>query len=280
MRNIEAVIKPSGKLLINDEKQKYLDDLAQEIAFYTKKTGISIPVVLGGGKGYNEICKKYNPPFINGLRLTPEELIHLFVEKAKENQKEVYSALKKYGVDAEIMDMSILKAMPYGLVIDKSTNKEIDMQYTGFVATILTNPIIKALEEGKIPLISNIGIDENGKMYNVNAAPIAGELAFLLKAKKLILLGDTAVFDENKEIIPYIHSQDYIEKQVETGVFTEGIVINIDTITAVQQRFHEHNMRVDYQGHISTLKYENNKHIKDGIYQEIMGNSGGTIIRM
>lgn len=280
MKNIEAVIKPSGKLLINDEKNNYLDDLAQEIAFYTKKTGIALPVVLGGGKGYNEVCKKYNPPFINGLRLTPEELIPLFVEKAKENQKEVYAALKKYGVDAEIMDMNILKAMPYGLITDNATNNEVNMEYTGFVATISTRPIIKAMEAGKIPLISNMGVDEDGKMYNVNAAPVAGELAFLLKAKKLILLGDTAVYDANKKVIPSITSQDYIEEQIKNNVFTEGICVNIDTITAVQQRFHEHNMRVNYQGHITTLKYDNQKHIADGLYNEILGNSHGTVLRM
>ena len=280
MQNIEAVIKPSGKLLINNEQHNYLDDLAQEIAFYTKKTGIPLPVVLGGGKGYNEICKKYHTPMINGLRLTPNELINEFVEKAKENQQEVYAALKKYGVDAEIMDMGILKAMPYGVVTNNDTNQEVDMCSTGFVATISIKPIIKALENGKIPLISNMGVDEDGKMYNVNAAPVAGELAFLLKAKKLILLGDTAVYDANKKVIPLITSQDYIEKQIQDKVFTEGICVNIDTITAVQQRFHEHNMRVNYQGHITTLKYDNQKHIVDGLYNEIIGNSHGTILRM
>lgn len=289
MENIEAIVKSSGKLLGGQN----LKDQVKEFAAYVNISGNKIPFVIGGGPHYNELCSQYEDHFgpsrkVNGLRVTPYSLMYGseihnlngIIDIAKENQNEVKIALEKEGLFAEIVDFNVIHAKPIGNLVDKTTKETVDMGYTGQIIGADITKIYNIIESGKIPIISHIG-NYKGNYYNINATPVAGELAFLMKAKNLILLGSNAVYEKDmKTLIPLITSKDFIEEKKADGTFGQDIIVNIDAIVDVFEKNKQYKLNNEFKGIITTLSYIDGKHNSLGLYNEIKGKSCGTVIRL
>jgi acetylglutamate kinase len=87
------------------------------------------------------------------------------------------------------------------------------------------NPrIIEVLDEGRfIPVISPVGVDSNGKTFNVNADHVAGQIASSLKAEKLIILTDVSgVLDKDKKLIPAL-SHDQANELISNDIVQGGM---------------------------------------------------------
>ena len=191
------VIKFSGKVTENREN---LLSLAEELALL-HQVGIRICVIHGGGKQLTELAKKLGvvQTIIEGRRVTDDDTLELakMIFRGKINT-EILSALRHRGIHAvglSGIDGGVIKAerRPPRDVVDRQTGETetIDFGHVGDVVDVDVRLINLLLENDYLPVISSLGADDDGKIYNINADTIASEISARLSAEKLILLSDT-----------------------------------------------------------------------------------------
>ena len=184
---ITVVIKYGGAALVNEEiKSTIIKDIA-----LMKFVGFKPVVVHGGGKDINKALERVGiePQFKDGLRVTDEETMEVVQEVlvGKVN-KSLVTELCLQGINAvgvcgkDSGFMKVKKATPNGL----------DLGLVGEVTEVDTTLINTLLDNDFVPVISTVGVDEEGNSYNVNAdyAAVAG--AGALNAEKLVFITDVA----------------------------------------------------------------------------------------
>lgn len=190
------VIKFSGKVT---EDKEILVSLAEELALL-HQVGIRVCVIHGGGKQLTELAQKLGvvQTVIEGRRVTDDDTLELakMIFRGKINT-EILSALRNRGVSAvglSGLDGGVIKAerRPPRDVTNKETGEKarVDFGHVGNIVEVDTRLINLLLENNFIPVISSLGADDEGKIYNINADSIASQIAMSLRAEKLILLSD------------------------------------------------------------------------------------------
>ena len=190
------VIKFSGKVT---EDKAVLLSLAEELALL-HQVGIRICVVHGGGKQLTELAQKLGvvQTVIEGRRVTDDDTLELakMIFRGKINT-EILSALRHRGIHAvglSGLDGGVIKAerRPPKDVVNRKTGETetVDFGHVGDVVEVDTRLITLLLESDYLPVVSSLGADDDGKIYNINADTIASEMAAGLGAEKLILLSD------------------------------------------------------------------------------------------
>lgn len=190
------VVKFSGKVT---EDKEILVSLAEELALL-HQVGIRVCVVHGGGKQLTELAQKLGvvQTVIEGRRVTDDDTLELakMIFRGKINT-EILSALRNRGVSAvglSGLDGGVIKAerRPPRDVLDKETGETatVDFGHVGNIVEVDTRLVHLLLENEYMPVISSLGADDEGKIYNINADSIASEIAIKLHAEKLILLSD------------------------------------------------------------------------------------------
>lgn len=179
------VIKFGGHAMENEElKQAVAKD-----CILMKYVGMNPVIVHGGGPEINLMLDRLGKEstFIQGLRVTDEETMSIveMVLLGKVNKSIVTSINAKGGKSIGLSgkDGQLIEAKPYILGCH-------DLGYVGQVVKINPEIIKSVIEQGYIPVIAPIGVDENGQSYNINADIVAGEIASSLDAEKIILLTD------------------------------------------------------------------------------------------
>jgi|TARA_B110000483_G_scaffold240903_1_gene322573 acetylglutamate kinase len=184
-----VVIKYGGNAMVDAElKQSFARDIV-----LMKLVGMNPIIVHGGGPQIGNLLKKLNieSNFVDGLRVTDSQTMDV-VEMVLGGlvNKEIVSLLnrnqgKAFGVTGK--DGNLIKAKKLKLknVGDKPA---LDIGQVGEVVKINTEILDVMKDSDFIPVIAPIGTDENGESYNINADSVAGELARVLGAEKLILL--------------------------------------------------------------------------------------------
>ena len=184
-----VVIKYGGNAMGDAElKQSFARDIV-----LMKLVGMNPIIVHGGGPQIGNLLKKLNieSSFVDGLRVTDSQTMDV-VEMVLGGlvNKEIVSLLnrnqgKAFGVTGK--DGNLIKARKLKLknVGDKPA---LDIGQVGEVVKINTEILDVMKDSDFIPVIAPIGTDENGESYNINADSVAGELARVLGAEKLILL--------------------------------------------------------------------------------------------
>ncbi|HEY4716093.1 MAG TPA: acetylglutamate kinase [bacterium] len=219
------VVKFGGHVMIDGELRKaFIKDVVM-----FKFIGINPIVVHGGGPQIDEYLQKLGktPKFVNGLRVTDEETMEIveMVLVGKINKKIVVDinqmggkAIGLCGKDANLI-----------IAKQKEPEKGSDINYgsVGEVTTI-NSKMLKNLCYGKfIPVIAPVGVDENGKSYNLNADTVAGAIASSLRAEKLILLTDVeGVKDRDGSLITSM-DEDEITAKISNQVVTGGMIPKI-----------------------------------------------------
>jgi acetylglutamate kinase len=201
------VVKFSGK--VTEDKENLLS-LAEELALLYQ-VGIRVCVIHGGGKQLTELAKKLGvvQTVIEGRRVTDDDTLDLakMIFRGKINT-EILAALRNRGVEAvglSGIDGGVVKAVkrPPKNVVNKETGETeiVDFGHVGDIVEIDIRLIDLLLENRYLPIISSLGADDDGKIYNINADTIASEIAASLHAEKLILLSDVngIYFDEKDE---------------------------------------------------------------------------------
>lgn len=188
-----VVIKYGGAAMIDEElKRQFCRDIV-----LMDYVGMRPIVVHGGGPQVTQLMKRLGKEtqFIDGMRVTDKETIDIaemvlagLVGKeivARINQ-EGGRAVGLSGKDANLIRVSRLK---HRSISDPT--QELDIGFVGEVKNVDPS-VLNTLEEGGfIPVISPLGLGDDGLAYNINADIAAGEIAHSLRAERLVLLTDT-----------------------------------------------------------------------------------------
>src|SRR5580765_2530135 len=190
------VVKLSGKVT---EAHDNLASLAEELALL-HQVGIRICVVHGGGKQLSELDSRLGveQTIIEGRRVTDDATLEMakMVFAGKINT-DILSALRNRGIEAvglSGVDGNIVHAerRPPKEILNRETGErsQVDFGHVGDVVKINARLLTVLLDQGYLPVISSLGADAEGTVFNINADTIAAEIAAQLKAEKLILLSD------------------------------------------------------------------------------------------
>ena len=228
-----VVVKYGGNAMTNNE----LKDAVMNDIVLLSMVGIKVVLVHGGGPEINAMLKRVGKEskFIGGLRYTDEETIDIvkMVLCGKVN-KELVSALQMHGGKA----LGLCGCDGQMIVAQKLTG-EVDLGYVGDIKKITTKPIIDALNNGYVPIISTVGIGEDGQSYNINADTAASRIAACLRAENLILMTDIVGLLEDKDdestLIPTVNVSEvpYLKNK---GIISGGMIPKIDCCVEAVRR--------------------------------------------
>lgn len=223
------VVKFGGSLL--DEKTA-LADVALDAVFLAA-VGIKVVLVHGGGKAISRAMTDAGlvPEFRNGLRVTDEKTIEIVARVLDEetNLGICETLQSRYGRPLGIAGRKVLIAEKQMIEADGQT---IDAGFLGKVKSVNAHPIRHALETGYTPVISPVGADENGQLYNINADVAAGAVASALQARRLVYLCDVPglMKDPKKPetllSTLYLDEVDGLRKE---GVISSGMAPKVDS---------------------------------------------------
>src|SRR5689334_5431107 len=190
------VVKCSGKVT---EDHESLISLAEELAL-VHQVGIRVCVVHGGGKQLSDLAQKLGieQTIIEGRRVTDDETLEMakMIFAGKINT-DILAALRHRGVHAvglSGVDGNIVHAerRPPKEITNRETGESahVDFGHVGDIIQIDSSLLTVLLDHGYLPVISSLGADAEGKVFNVNADTVAAEIAVQLQAEKLVLLSD------------------------------------------------------------------------------------------
>ncbi|MDF1831698.1 MAG: acetylglutamate kinase [Porticoccaceae bacterium] len=191
------VIKFGGNAMIDEQlKQSFARDIV-----LMKLVGINPVIVHGGGPQIGELLEKLNidSHFVDGMRVTDNktmDVVEMVLGGAV--NKEIVSLInhaggKAIGITGKDGQLITARKM---VVTRKNPEIEvpeiIDIGHVGEVEHINTGVIDMLTSGDFIPVIAPIGVDEEGNSYNINADLVAGKIAEVLQAEKLLLLTNIA----------------------------------------------------------------------------------------
>ena len=177
-----VVIKYGGNAMISD---KLKDSVMRDIVLLSL-IGVQVVLVHGGGPEITDMLQKLGKQtqFVDGLRVTDAETADVvqMVLAGKINKTLVNLIGQKGGRAIGLSGID-------GQMIQARVRDE-RLGYVGEITKIDVRPILDVLDKGYIPVVSTVGCDMQGHVYNINADTAAAKLAVALKAEKLILLTD------------------------------------------------------------------------------------------
>ena len=198
-----------------------------------KKLGINPVLVHGGGPQIGSMLDKLNikSSFINGLRITSEEIVDIVeMVLAGSINKNIVSRINAVGglaVGLSGKDANLIIAKKLiSHIKDQNSNieKVLDIGFVGQPVKINSSIINTVSKAGFIPVISPIGLGEKGETFNINADTAAGSIASALKAERIV----PGVLDKNKKLVSTL-SKNQIENLINNNIITGGMIPKIKT---------------------------------------------------
>jgi len=188
-RQAVVVIKFGGSAM---EDPRLVHDTMRDVVLM-ECIGLRPVVVHGGGKAISAELKKLEIPveFVNGLRKTCARTIKV-VDDVLHNQVNrglVEMARECSGNAMGISGKHVLTARKT-MSVNPATGEKFDVGFVGEIVSVDTMPIMHALWEGYIPVVTPLGTGEDGQVYNINADVAACRIAEALHARKLVFLSD------------------------------------------------------------------------------------------
>lgn len=221
--NKVVVIKYGGNAMINEElKQAVMNDIV-----LLSLIGVKVVLVHGGGPEINDMLKKIGKKseFVNGLRVTDAETIDtvLMVLAGKVNKSLVNlieciggKAVGLCGLDGHMIE---------------AENLDEDLGFVGKITDVNIEPITDLLDKGYIPVISTLGCDKDGHVYNINADTAAARIAGAMKAESLISMTDICGIlldkDDPSTLLTNINTEKAHEL-MEQGVIQGGMIPKVE----------------------------------------------------
>lgn len=221
-----VVVKYGGNAMINEELKH---DVMRDMVLLNL-IGVKVVLVHGGGPEISAMLKRVGKEsqFVDGLRVTDEETSEIVqMILAGKINKSLVAKLDNLGGRA----MGIC-GMDGGLIKARMIDERLG--FVGEIVSINPQPIHDLLEKDYIPVVSTIGCDETGHVYNINADTAAAAIAASLKAESLISMTDTSgLLMDAKNPDTLIHRIDLkgAEKLKEDGVISGGMIPKIDCCT-------------------------------------------------
>lgn len=214
-----VVIKYGGNAMINEDlKQQVMEDV-----ILLSLVGVKVVLIHGGGPEITEALNKNGKKteFVDGLRVTDRETAEIvqMVLSGKINKNLVNllgskggKAIGVSGVDAHIIEACV---------------KDERLGFVGEITSVNVQPIVDMLEHGYIPVVSTVGCDKDGNIYNINADTAAAYIAGGMHAERLISMTDIAGILKDKDdpdsLIPNITIKEAY-KLFEDGTVSGGMI--------------------------------------------------------
>ena len=225
------VIKYGGNAMTDPELQA---DFAEDVVLL-KLVGINPVVVHGGGpqieNALNRLGKKGE--FIQGMRVTDAETMEV-VEwvLGGEVQQDIVGLINQAGGKAVGLtgrDGAMIRAQKLKMVDSKDPNKEHDVGQVGDIVSIDPSVVRALQDDAFIPVISPIGFGDNNESFNINADVVAGKLATVLAAEKLVLLTNTpGVLDKSGKLLTDLSAR-AIDEMFADGTIHGGMLPKISS---------------------------------------------------
>ena len=209
-----VVIKYGGNAMINEDlKKQVMEDIV-----LLSLVGVKVVLVHGGGPEISEMMDLVGkkPEFIDGLRVTDKETVDIvqMVLAGKVNKTLVNLLEMKGGKAMGISGMD-------GRLIEAKI-RDPKLGYVGTITNVNIEPVIDLLENNYIPVISTLGCDKEGNIYNINGDTAAAFIAGALGAERLIMMTDIAGILRDKDD-PSTLISNVTLKEAEL-LFDEGII--------------------------------------------------------
>lgn len=225
------VVKYGGNAMINEElKQQVMEDIV-----LLWLIGVKVVLVHGGGPEITEMLGKIGKKseFVGGLRVTDKETVEVvqMVLAGKINKTLVNHLEGKGGHAMGISGVD-------GHLIE-AERKDERLGFVGEITRVNAAPVTDLLEKGYIPVVSTVGCDDDGNVYNINADTAAAYIAGAINAERLILMTDIAGVlrdkDDPDSLIPCIDIEE-AKSLFNTNVISGGMIPKVECcITAIEK---------------------------------------------
>ena len=225
------VIKYGGNAM-TEERLK--EGFARDVILL-KLVGMNPVVVHGGGPQIDDALRKIGKAgtFIQGMRVTDDETMEV-VEwvLGGEVQQDIVMMINQFGGQAVGLtgkDGGLIKARKLMMADKDDPSKQIDIGFVGEISSI--NPaVVKALQDDAfIPVISPIGFGEDGRAYNINADLVAGKIAEILHAEKLVMMTNIpGVMNSKGELLTNLSAKE-IDALFADGTISGGMLPKISS---------------------------------------------------
>ena len=214
-----VVVKYGGNAMVSEQLK---DSVIRDICLL-QLIGVKVVLVHGGGPEITEVLEKMGKQsaFVDGVRVTDEETVGvaLMVLAGKINKTLVNlielkggSAIGLSGLDGHMLEAKIKKP---------------ELGYVGQITNVNVKPILDVIDKGYIPVVSTVGYDGAGNLYNINADTAAARIAGELGAESLIAMTDIAGILKDKNdpstLISSIKVSD-LPGLISDGVIQGGII--------------------------------------------------------
>ncbi len=218
-----VVVKYGGNAMINEElKQQVMEDIV-----LLHLVGVKVILVHGGGPEISDMLKKVGKEsvFVDGLRVTDKETAEIvqMVLAGKINKSLVNLLQIKGGKAMGLSGMD-------GHLIE-ATVKDERLGYVGEIVNVNVKPLVDLLEKDYIPVVSTVGCDMEGNVYNINADTAAAYIAGAMGAYRLISMTDiNGILRDKNDPSSLISSIDLKEAEelFATGIISGGMIPKVE----------------------------------------------------
>lgn len=227
------IIKYGGNAMIDEQLQ---NSFARDIVMM-KLIGINPIVVHGGGPQIGQLLKDLNieSHFINGMRVTDSktmDVVEMVLGGAV--NKQIVGLINNNGGQAIGLtgkDGQLLRAKKLRVehkTPDMEAPEIIDIGHVGEVASVNVKVLDMLVNSDIIPVIAPIGVGQDGASYNINADLVAGKVAEVLQAEKLILLTNIeGLMDKDGQVLTGLTTQQ-VDELIADGTIYGGMLPKID----------------------------------------------------
>ena len=217
------VVKYGGSAMLNEQLK---DSVMRDIVLLSL-IGVRVVLVHGGGPEITRLLNKMGKEsqFVDGLRVTDKETAEVVqMVLAGKINKDLVNLLQNRGgkaVGLSGMDGHMIEAAV----------KDERLGFVGQITKVNVQPVLDLLEKGYIPVVSTVGCDSEGNVYNINADTAAARIAGELKAESLISMTDTPGILRDKDdpdtLIPLIRLEE-APALAREGIISGGMLPKVE----------------------------------------------------
>jgi acetylglutamate kinase len=236
-RGALVVVKVGGSVM---ESREALERLLTDVAFLST-AGMKTVLVHGGGKAISRGMEQSGiaPRFVQGLRVTCEQTMRVVEQVIKQEvNAAVVRILQSRKINARPLHGDWIIRVRRKQGRDAQTGAELDWGFVGEPISVDTRPVLEMLDAGLVPVVTPLGSDADGQLYNVNADSAAAALAKALRVRKLAFISDVPGLlrdvNDPASLIATLRVSE-VEQLKTEGVVGGGMLPKLDSCVAAIQ---------------------------------------------
>jgi acetylglutamate kinase len=224
------VVKYGGNAMTDPVLQ---ESFARDVVLL-KLVGMNPVIVHGGGPQINDLLNRVGKQgtFVQGMRVTDEETMDVVEMVLGKVNKDIVNLINKHGgkaVGLTGQDSAFIRADKMMLESKEEPGKMLDIGMVGEISKIDPHIISFLDSDDYIPVIAPIGVAPDGETLNINADVVAGKLAEVLRAEKLVLMTNTpGVLDKDGNLLSGLTPKN-IDDLVKDGTLSGGMLPKISS---------------------------------------------------